>query len=122
MSQTPQGQVDVLLFRVGQTRYGADASQVVRIDRATVSTKLAHALDAPQTGTRVLVFVTAEGETSFYVDEVEGVRRVDSSDLRRVPPAAGQTTGVVGLWLETPEKAIVLVDLPTILEAAPGGQ
>lgn len=121
MSETPVAQVDVLLFKVGKTRYGADASQVIRIDRASYSARLAHALDAPLTGTRSLVFHTPTGESSFYVDEVEGLRRVDLTDLRRVPLAAGQAPGVIGLWLETPEKAIVLVDLPTILEA-PGGQ
>lgn len=117
MSAAPHGYVDVLLFRLGATRYGADASQVLRIDRANVGTRLAHALDAPNIGTRALIFRTGADESSLFVDEVEGVRRVAIDTLRRVPRAAGQPPGVIGLWLESPEKAIVLVDLPTILEA-----
>lgn len=111
-----QGQVDILFFRVGQTRYGVDATQVRRIDRARGAASNRHVLGAPKEGTRALVFEGPSGEASLPIDEVEGVRPVRVADLRRVPAAAGRVRCVVGFWLDEAERPTVLVDLPQTLD------
>jgi chemotaxis signal transduction protein len=113
-------QVDVLLFRIGASRFGADASQVIRIDRAGFHARLVDALGMPDEGTRALVFHTSSGEEQVCVDAVEGVRVVRIADLRRVPPAAGTPPGVLGLWLENGRHPVVLLDLPAVV-GVPGG-
>lgn len=113
--------VDVLIFRVGRTRYGADASQIVRVDRATHQSKLIDALGTPETGTRALVFNLPKGdEAQICIDGVVGVRTLTVNDLRRVPPAAGQPGGVLGFWLDGDDSPVVLIDLPSSLDL-PGG-
>ena len=115
--------VDVLFFRVGSARFGADASQVVRIERAGFRARLVDALGMPDEGTRALVFRASSPESpedQVCVDAVEGIRAVALADLRRVPAAAGAAPGVLGLWLEEGQRPVVLLDLPTVV-GAPGG-
>jgi chemotaxis signal transduction protein len=112
--------VDVLFFRVGPSRFGADASQIVRIERAGFQAKLVDTLGMPDEGTRALVFQTPSGEQQVCVDAVEGVRTIEIDDLRRVPRAAGAPPGVLGIWLENGRRPVVLLDLPSTLDA-PGG-
>ncbi|HZA14945.1 MAG TPA: Frizzy aggregation protein FrzB [Myxococcaceae bacterium] len=114
------GRVDVLFFRIGSARFGADASQVVRIERAGFHAELVDALGMPDEGNRALVFVTPSGERQMCVDAVEGIRTVGVDDLRRVPAAAAAPRGVLGLWLEGGQHPVVLIDLPTTVDA-PGG-
>jgi chemotaxis signal transduction protein len=114
------GRVDVLFFRIGLARYGADASQVVRIERAGFQAELVEALGMPHEGNRALVFATAAGERQMCVDVVEGIRSLGVEDLRRVPPAAAAPPGVLGVWLEDGRHPVVLIDLPTTVDA-PGG-
>jgi chemotaxis signal transduction protein len=108
-------QVDLLLFRIGASRFGADASQVIRIERAGFRARLVDALGMPDEGTRALVFQAPSGEDQLCVDAVEGVRLVQVDDLRRVPPAACAAPGVLGLWLEDGRHPVVLLDLPTVV-------
>ncbi|MBX5480403.1 MAG: Frizzy aggregation protein FrzB [Myxococcaceae bacterium] len=113
--------VDVLFFRIGEARYGADASQVLRIDRAGFQAKWVEALGMPREGGRALVFHDARGEEAqLCVDEVVGVRPVSVHQLRRVPPAAGQPRGVIGFWLDEGQAPVVLIDLPASLDAPKG--
>jgi chemotaxis signal transduction protein len=112
--------VDVLLFRIGPSRYGADASQVLRIVRAGFLARLVDALGMPDEGTRAVVFETPSGEQQVCVDAVEGVRTLAVQDLRRVPLAAAAPAGILGLWLEDGRHPVVLIDLPTTIDA-PGG-
>jgi chemotaxis signal transduction protein len=121
--QPPEATVEVLLFRVGAARFGADASQVVRVARASERTGHGSALGPLDSGTRALVFRTPEGagEAELCVDEVQRIRPVPISQLRRVPPAAGAPRGVIGFYLEAEDRPLVLVDLPQCLDFA-GGQ
>jgi chemotaxis signal transduction protein len=112
--------VDVLFFRIGPLRYGADASQVVRIERAGFQAELVDALGMPDEGNRALVFTTASGERQMCVDAVEGIRSLGLEDLRRVPPAAAAPPGVLGVWLEDGHRPVVLLDLPTTVDARGG--
>lgn len=121
-AQETPGNVDVLVFRIGPAHYGADASQVLRIDRASFQTKLVEALGMPEEGNRALVFHDPKhAEAQICVDAVIGVRTVSVHQLRRVPAAAGQPKGVLGFWLDEGHAPVVLIDLPTSLDA-PGGQ
>lgn len=120
-SHAALGTVDVLVFAIGRTEYAADASQVLRIDRATFKSKLADSLGMPTEGQRALVFNTDAGEAELCVDAVVGVRSVHPDELRRLPPAAGRSRGVLGFWLAGGERPVVLLDLPNTLDA-PGGQ
>ena len=115
-----RGRVDVLFFRIGLVRYGADASQIVRIERAGFHAQLVDALGMPDEGNRALVFATESGERQVCVDVVEGIRTLEVEDLRRVPPAAAAPPGVLGVWLEAGQRPVVLIDLPTTVDA-PGG-
>lgn len=105
------GRVDILIFRIGQHRYGADASQVTRIGRAGHDARLSDELGLPEEGGRALVFDTDRGEAQLCVDQVVGVRSAPVHDLRRLPLAAGPSRNVLGLWLEDGERPIVLLDL-----------
>lgn len=116
----PAESIDIIVFIIGDVRYGADASQVLRIDRAGHQAKLSDALGMPQSGERALVFNDPDGELHLCVDRVEGVRPAPVQELRRVPLAAGRTRAVLGLWLERGETPLVLIDLLNSLDA-PGG-
>ncbi|HET9451951.1 MAG TPA: Frizzy aggregation protein FrzB [Aggregicoccus sp.] len=111
-------QVDLLFFEVGASLYGADASQVLRIDRAQQDDFTLPDLGALREGTRALVFQLPEGEGHLRVDAVRGVRPVPLTALRRMPPPAAAPPYAVGLCLEqdlsqTPEQAqpVLLIDL-----------
>lgn len=116
MTPGAPSQVDILFFLVGQTRYGVDATQVRRIDRARGEISRRHVLGAPNEGNRALVFEGPDGEASLPIDAVEGVRPVRVSDLRRVPAAAGRIRCVVGFWLDEADRPTVLIDLPQTLD------
>jgi chemotaxis signal transduction protein len=115
--------VELLVFRVGEVRYGADASQVTRITRAGHRSRLSDALGMPREGTRALVFAepgSSGGERELCIDAVDGILTAPVEQLRRLPPAAGRVDAVLGLWLEEGERPLVLVDLLRTLDL-PGG-
>ncbi len=103
-------QVDLLFFEVGPSLYGADASQVLRIDRAQRDDFTLPDLGALREGTRALVFQVPEGEGHLRVDAVRGVRSVALTSLRRMPPPAAAPPYAVGLCLEEAQP-VLLIDL-----------
>ena len=110
--------IDLVLFEIAGTRYGADLTQVRRIDRVepleTVPAMLGEAA-----GRRALVFVAADGvERKLAIDQVYGVRAVPVSELRRLPPVAKATPLSVGAWLDG-DDTVLLVDLQEIAPSSP---
>ncbi|MFZ5468352.1 MAG: Frizzy aggregation protein FrzB [Myxococcota bacterium] len=95
--------VDLLLFEVGGTVMGADASQVLRIDAVAPDKKRA-------AGARALVFQAEDGERFVAVDEVREVKTVNVTDLRRMPEATGAPPYAIGVWLDG-ARPVPLVDL-----------
>lgn len=108
----PKGRtVDILLFEVGGVRFGADASQVVRIDRPFDEPSVGAPLGAPLTGTRALVFQAPTGELRrLDIDKVNGVKTVAIESLRRLPAPARVGQFPIGTWLDG-DSAVLLVDL-----------
>lgn len=104
-----EAEVDILLFEVGDVLYGADASQVIRVDRPDAATLDSTRLGRVHSGQRALVFHGGDGEARLRVDVVHGVRSVAVHALRRMPRVAGGK-GTLGVWLDG-ERPVVLVDL-----------
>jgi chemotaxis signal transduction protein len=104
-------QVDIVVFEIGGHRYGADMTQVRRIDRADVDASVGAPLGRPTEGRRSLVF-SPDGERELHlaIDVILGVHTVSRDDLRRLPVAVGPTPFVIGAWLDRNE-AVLLVDL-----------
>ncbi len=115
--------VQILVFRVGDVRFGADATQIARISRSGHRSRLSDTLGMPREGARALVFrdgAAEEGESEVCIDQVDGVLPAPLSQLRRIPPAAGRLNGILGLWLDDEPQPVILVDLPRTLDL-PGG-
>ena len=103
--------VEVLIFEVAGTRYGADASSVLRIDRRGYGVEVGEPLGEPTTGNRTLVFADEQGaERRLRVDSIEGVRTVPQADLRRLPGVAIASPISIGAWLDA-GRAVLLVEL-----------
>jgi chemotaxis signal transduction protein len=102
--------VDLLLFEVGTSIFGADASQVLRVDNAAPNAVILHDLGTLKSGSRVLVFRGGEGEEQLRIDSVRGVKTVSVSELRRLPPAAALKPYALGIWLDG-EQTVLLIDL-----------
>lgn len=110
--------VELVLFRVGPARFGADAGQVLRVDRGLDVEDVGTPLGPLAEGRRALVFQDAEGrQWRLRVDLVEGVRAVDPLELRRLPAPAIHGAIPVGAWLDGDE-AVLLVDLGRMAPAA----
>jgi chemotaxis signal transduction protein len=116
---TPRAaQVDLVLFTIGQVRYGADLTQVRRIDihepNESVGTPL-----GPCAGHRALVFSAVEGfEHRLRVDQVHGVRRVSADSLRRMPRVVAAPPLSLGAWLDG-DQPVVLIDLHALAPTSP---
>lgn len=112
MMDEPQGleEVDVLFFEIGHELYGADASQVLRIDRALPDDLVLPELGQPLRGGRAIVFETPEGEGHLKVDVVRGVRPIPMVALRRLPPVASGAAFTVGVCLDE-TRPVLLIDL-----------
>lgn len=109
--------VEVLIFEVAGTRYGADASSVLRIDRRGDGPEVGAPLGEPAEGKRTLVFADAKGnEQRLRVDSIEGVRSVPQADLRRLPGVAIASPISIGAWLDAGH-AVLLVDLQRMVRA-----
>ena len=103
--------VDILLFEVAGVRFGADASQVVRIDRPIDEVSVGAPLGVPHEGRRALIFAAQSGELRrLDIDRVTGVKTVAIESLRRLPPPARVGDVPIGAWLDG-EEAVLLVDL-----------
>lgn len=104
-------EVQIVLFEIGGTRYGADMTQVRRIGRAADHESVGVPLGRPLAGLRALVFVPPGGtEVCLPIDSVLGVQAVRRDDLRRLPLAVGGSPFVIGAWLDR-DQAVLLVDL-----------
>ena len=103
--------VDILLFEVAGVRFGADASQVVRIDRPVEEQSVGAPLGVPMIGNRALIFQGPDGVLRrLDIDRVAGVRTVAIESLRRLPPPARVGQFPIGTWLDG-DDAVLLVDL-----------
>ncbi|RKG69795.1 Frizzy aggregation protein FrzB [Corallococcus terminator] len=111
------GEVDILFFQIGDSEYGTDASQVLRIDRALPDDLTVRELGVPHRGLRALVFDTPEGEGHLKVDGVNGVRPVALAVLRRMPAAVAAAPYAVGICLdEESKRPVLLIDLAETLK------
>jgi hypothetical protein len=111
--------VDVLFFEVGNAVYGTDASQVLRIERATADVPALPELGPLARGSRALVFHTPEGEGRLRVDSIRGVRPVTPQELRRLPPLVSAAHYAIGLYLDA-ERPVLLIDLEGTAQSAEG--
>ena len=102
--------MDILFFEVGAALYGADASQVLRIDRSLSEDIVLEVLGPLEHGRRALVFDTEDGERHLKVDGVRGVRAVPANVLRRLPSVTGAPSYTIGLCLDA-ERPVLLIDL-----------
>jgi len=106
------GLVELVLFEVGDARFAADLTQVVRIDRKEPTDHIGYPLGAPTEGGRTLVFRTPSGEEHrLAIDTLLGVKTVRIDELRRLPSAAQVSSNIpIGAWLDG-ERTVLLVDL-----------
>lgn len=104
--------VELVIFEVGESRYAADLTQVVRIDRKEADSTVGHPLGRPKDGHRALVFLSKDGEEHrLAIDALLGVRSVRLAELRRLPSAAQVSSNIpIGAWLDG-ERTVLLVDL-----------
>ncbi|MGQ0504427.1 MAG: Frizzy aggregation protein FrzB [Myxococcaceae bacterium] len=102
--------LELLLFEVGDEVYGADATQVLRIDKPADDALTLVPLGELKRGSRALVFRTQSGEGQLRVDRVRGVASAGPNTLRRLPPAARRLPCAIGVWLAE-DRPILLLDL-----------
>ena len=102
--------VSLLLFRVGERRYGTDAAQVRRVERAGDGAGRLSALGSLEEGGRALVFEADGKERKVAVDAVLGLKNASVASLRRMPASAGARPYAVGLWIEE-GAPVLLLDL-----------
>lgn len=103
-------EIELLLFEVGGEVYGADASQVLRVDRASPSARAIGPLGRPSSGDRALVVRSGAGEVQLRVDRVLEVTGAEVGSLRRLPPAATHERYAIGVWLDR-GRPVLLLDL-----------
>ena len=112
-------EVDILFFEVGDSVYGMDASQVLRIERALAEDLTLPELGPLRRGHRAIVFDTPEGEGHLKVDAIRGVRPVPIQHLRRLPPVTGAAAFAVGAFLDG-SRLVMLIDLLETLTSTEG--
>jgi chemotaxis signal transduction protein len=107
-----KGAVGLLIFAIGEERFGADASQVIRIEPAGAIAIRQSVLGRASKGGQALVFDggAACAERSLAIDEVLELRQVPISQLRRKSFVLESADAAVGFWLDG-ERPVVLVDL-----------
>jgi chemotaxis signal transduction protein len=109
--------VELVLFTVGTTRYGAALTQVSRIDLDEPAESVGLPL-GPCTGRRALVFSPSSGvERRLRIDGVLGVRRVPADSLRRLPRVLSAPPMAIGAWIDG-EQPVVLIDLHALVTTA----
>ncbi len=112
-SSYTRSEIELLVFELGGAVFGADASQVLRIDRPVEGAGPAQApgpLGVATQGSRALVFKTEGGYGQLRVDGVRGVRQVAVDSLRRLPQAATAQPYAIGVWLDG-DRPVLLIDL-----------
>ncbi len=108
--------VDLLLFEIGGEVYGADAAQVLRIERPAEDAVRLPELGHLLRGGRALVFKTETGEGQLLVDAVLGVQGAPLQSLRKLPRAASLKPYSIGVWLGD-ERPVLLIDLVQTLQS-----
>jgi hypothetical protein len=113
---------DVFFFEVGGQVFGADPTDVLRIDRSRPEL-LTAMLQLPVRSARVMVVRGIAGEVQVPVDTVLGVRRVGQLRLRRTPTflqllGGNWTRWLLGLVLREDEDQppVVVVDLKALCQ------
>ena len=110
-------QIDLVIFEIAGTRYGADLGQVRRIDIDEPTESIGQPLGKPDRGGRALVFEVDHGhERRLAVDNVLGVSRVLITSLRRMPPAVNAAKFSIGAWLDG-DAPVLLIDLIVMVPA-----
>ncbi len=106
------GAVELVVFEVGDGRFGADLSQVARVDKKEPERSVGRPLGEPKEGGRAIVFFGPDGtEHRLEIDALLGVRTVQVAELRRLPPSAQVSSNIpIGAWLDG-ERTVLLVDL-----------
>jgi chemotaxis signal transduction protein len=108
---------DVVMFEVGDGAFAIDLTQVQQIDGHAAEV-LPSMLGACRTGKRsLLLHAPAHGVRRLQVDRINGVRRVNAENLRRLPPAVGPHGFLVGVFLEGP-LLVMLLDAQGLIESA----
>jgi chemotaxis signal transduction protein len=103
--------VEIVLFEINGTRYGADMSQVRRIDRFDSQESVGAPLGVPRVGKRALIFnPSGHREHHLAIDSTSGVQRISSDALRRLPNAVQAAPFILGAYLDQ-DVAILLIDL-----------
>ncbi|MBE2250924.1 MAG: chemotaxis protein CheW [Myxococcus sp.] len=111
MSEPVVEVVEIVLFDIAGTRYGADMTQVRRIGRHDETESVGAPLGKPTEGRRALIFMTSgHVEVALAIDGVLGVQSIPRDELRRLPPAAGASPFIIGAWLDR-DQPVLLVDL-----------
>lgn len=110
--------IELVVFELGGVRYGADLSQVVRLDFFDAKTSVGAPLGAPALGAKALVIDAGDGrDWCLAIDTLHGVRSVPVENLRRLPQVARGGTISIGAWLDG-DQAVLLVDLKAMAAAA----
>ncbi len=112
MTEPAHGDVQLVLFEVAGTLLAADATQILRIDRATPDAHVLSGMPPPGRGRRALVYRRpgGGGEAQLRVDSIHGVVTAAIESLRRMPAAARALDFALGFWLGK-ERPVLLVDL-----------
>ncbi len=111
MAAAAAAEVELLFFQIGGVRYGADAAEILRVDRAEEGSRTVAPMGSARDAARVLVFQSTAGATSrLKVDLVYGIRAIPVAQLRRLPPGMGPEGFAVGVWLDG-DTPVLLVDL-----------
>ena len=111
--------IDLVIFDVAGIRYGADLTQVRRIDIHEPTESVGQPVGPPSVGGRSLVFEIGRGhERRLTVDQVMGVSRVPLNSLRRMPPAVNAARFSIGAWLDG-DATVLLIDLLATVPSDP---
>jgi hypothetical protein len=105
------GHLNLVIFELGGTRFGADLTQVIRLDFYDVDCSVGTPLGAPSSGAKCLMIDAQDGrDWCLAIDALLGVRSVPLEELRRLPALAHGGAISIGAWLDGKE-AVLLVDL-----------
>ena len=103
--------INLVIFDLGGVRYGADLSDVIKLDFYDPSCSVGAPLGSPRLGDRCLMIDAQDGKRwCLAVDTLHGVRSVPVAQLRRLPAIAHGGEMSIGTWLDGDE-AVLLVDL-----------
>jgi chemotaxis signal transduction protein len=114
---TPSENIDLVVFELDGIRYGADLSQVVRLDFFDSANSVGAPLGRPRSGLKALVINAEDGrDWCLAIDVLHGVRSVPTEHLRRLPAVARGSAFSIGAWLDG-DQAVLLVDLKAMTTA-----